>query len=131
MPVAEKSKIKMLPWPMKIKTLKVIYPLYCYICLFLFNFQSQTTTILTFLHTDFLQFLQEILKVTFNILMYPTSVLRTKWYCNFFLVKLRILSQKHQTMLFFLFFIKSLDCQATDHHPIPEQKYSYNFFPSD
>ena len=79
MPVAEKSKIKRLPWPMKIKTLNVSYPLYYYIyCLFLFNFQLQTTRILTFLHTDFPQFLQEILKVTFNVLMYLTSVLRTK-----------------------------------------------------
>ena len=72
MPVAEKSKIKRLPWPMKIKTLNVSYPSYYYIyCLFLFNFQSQTTRILTCLHTDFPQFLQEI----FNVLMYPTSVL--------------------------------------------------------
>ena len=64
---------------MKLKHLMLAthYNYYIY-CLFLFNFQLQTTRILTFLHTDFPKFLQEILKVTFNVLMYPTSVLRTK-----------------------------------------------------
>lgn len=92
--------------------------------LFFKTFQAQTTRILTFLHTDFPQFLQEISKVTFNVLMYPTSVSRTKWYCNY-LVKFPSWGFFHRNIkqcYFFKFFIKSLDCQATDHHPIPEQQ---------